>query len=61
MKLTPLPVDPHELYCTLVMFACLVCALLNFCAREFPAKSKTQEPGKIIMECTLYESWPPEV
>ena len=36
------------------MFACFVCTLLSFCAREFPAKSETQEPGKTIMECTSY-------
>ena len=39
------------------MFARFVCALLNFHAREFPAKSKTREPGKIIVECTLYMNW----
>ena len=54
-KLTPLPVDPHKLYCnfTPVMFARFVCALI-FCAREFPVKSETRESGEIIVECTLY-------
>ena len=39
-------------YCTPNMFSLFVCTLLSFCAHEFPAKSKTQEPGKIIVECT---------
>ena len=41
-------------YCTLVLFALFFCALLIFCARKFHAKSETQEPGKIIVECTVY-------
>ena len=45
---------PHELYCTPVMFAGFICALLSFCACKFPAKPETQEPGKIIKECTYY-------
>ena len=36
------------------MFACFVCTLLSFLAREFPAKSETREPGENIMECTSY-------
>ena len=42
-KLTPLPVDPQELYCNLtpVMLAHFFCVLLNFCARVFPAKYET--------------------
>ena len=43
-------------YCTPVMFARFVCALFSFRARNFPAKSETQEPGKIIVECTSYDS-----
>ena len=46
-KFTPLPVDTCELYCTTVMFDRFVCALLSFCARKFPAKSETREPGKL--------------
>ena len=38
------------------MFALFVCALLIFYAREFPAKSETREPRKIIVEYTTYES-----
>ena len=37
-------------YCTPVMFAHFVCALLSFCARNFPVKYETQEtenPGKV--------------
>ena len=41
------------------MFARFVCDLLGFCARKFPAKSKSQEPGKIIVERTLYTSLDP--
>ena len=37
-----------------VMSARFVCALLIFCTREFPAKSETREPKKIIVEYTLY-------
>ena len=36
------------------MFAQFVCALLSFCAQEFPYKSKTREPGEIIVEFTSY-------
>ena len=54
MKLTPLPVNTYKLCCTPVMFAHFVCALLSFCAHGFPAKYDTQEPGKIIIDCTLY-------
>ena len=36
------------------MFARFVCALLSFCARDFPAKSETQETRKIVVECTSY-------
>ena len=36
------------------MFAQFVYALLSFCAREFPAKYETGEPGKIIVEWTSY-------
>ena len=49
-KLTPLPVDPCKLYCMPVIIARLVCSLLSFCAREFPTKSETTEPGEIIVE-----------
>ena len=51
---TPLPIDIRELYCKLVMFSLFFCALMSFRVREFPEKSETQEPSKIIMECTLY-------
>ena len=30
------------------------CDLLSFRARNFPVKYETREPGKIIVECTLY-------
>ena len=43
-------------YCIPVMFDRFVCALLSFSVWEFPAKSETQEPGKIIVECTSYDS-----
>ena len=33
------------------MFARFVCDLLSFFAHKFPAKYKTWEPGKIIVEC----------
>ena len=36
------------------MFSRFVCALLSFCARKFPAKSETREPGKVIVERTSY-------
>ena len=36
------------------MFARFVCSLLSLYVRKFLAKSKTREPGEIIMECTLY-------
>ena len=52
--LTPLPVDPLELYCTPVVFSRFFCAKLSFCARKFPAKSETWEPGEIIAERTSY-------
>ena len=29
---------------------------LGFHASNFPEKSETQEPGKIIMECTSYDN-----
>ena len=38
------------------MFACFVCALLDFCAQEFYEKSIAREPGEIIVECTSYAS-----
>ena len=41
-------------YCTPVMLTHFGCALLSFCACKFPEKSKTLEPGEIIMECTSY-------
>ena len=34
-------------YFTPVMFAHFVCALLSFCARKFPEKPETREPGKL--------------
>ena len=34
------------------MFAHFVCALLSFRAHSFTKKSRTQELGKIIVECT---------
>ena len=43
-------------YCAPVMFARFVYDLLSFLACKFPAKSETQEPGKIIVECTSYDS-----
>ena len=46
--MTPLTFYPHELCCAPVMFNRFVCALLSFGAREFPAKSKTREPGKLL-------------
>ena len=52
--MTPLPVGPRKLCCAPVIFARLVGALFTFCAREFPAKSETREPGENIMECTSY-------
>ena len=30
-----------------IMFNHFVCALLSFCAHEFPAKSESQEPMKL--------------
>ena len=36
------------------MFDRIVCALLSFCVRKFLAKSETQEPREITMECTSY-------
>ena len=36
------------------MISRFVCALLIFCAREFPEKSETREPGEVIVECTSY-------
>ena len=36
------------------MFDRFVCDLLSFCACEFPAKSETREPRKIIAEHTTY-------
>ena len=36
------------------MFYRFVCALLGFCAREFPEKLENQEPEEIIVECTSY-------
>ena len=58
-KLTPLLLmrakdQSLQKYCTPVMLDRFVCSLLNFCAREFPAKSENQEPGKIIVLRTLY-------
>ena len=44
IKLKPIPVYSQ---CNTVMFAQFVCALLNFHACEFLAKSETQEPMKI--------------
>ena len=38
------------------MFTRFVCALLIFRARKFPGKSETREPGKFIVERTLYAS-----
>ena len=40
-------------YCMPVMLAHFVNALLIFRAREFPAKSETREPGRIIVETNL--------
>ena len=34
-------------YCAPLMFARFVWTLLSFCAREFPAKSETREPGTV--------------
>ena len=36
------------------MFARSAFVLLSFCTRKFPAKPKTLEPGKIIMDSTSY-------
>ena len=36
------------------MFTRFVYALLSFRAREFPAKSETQEPREIIVEFLVY-------
>ena len=36
------------------MFDCVICALLSFHTHKVPVKSKTREPGKIIVECTSY-------
>ena len=44
------PVDTLKLYCATVMFTKFVCALLNFCAHEFPSKYETQQPRKTITE-----------
>ena len=41
-------------YFTPVMFDQFVYALLNFCVREFPKKSETQQPRKITVECSTY-------
>ena len=49
-KLTPLPVDPCELYCTPVVFARFVCALLSFHAQKFPKNTKPKNLGKLF--CT---------
>ena len=38
----------REKYCTPVMFACFVCALLSFRAHEFPAKSE-KNPGHLSL------------
>ena len=53
-KLTPLPDDPRELCYMHILLACFVCALLIVCAHEFPAKFESQNPGEIIVYCTLY-------
>ena len=47
-NLIPLHIYTQKLYCMLVMIACFVCALFSFNACNFPAKSKTQEPGKLL-------------
>ena len=43
-KLAPLPFYTRELFCAPVMFACFVCSLLSFCAREFPENPKPENP-----------------
>ena len=48
-ELKPLPIDPHKLYYTPVMFDRFVYALLSFCARKFPAKYETREHREIIV------------
>ena len=35
----------HKLWCTLEIFAQVVCDLLNFCAHNFPSKSQTLKHG----------------
>ena len=45
-KLIPLPVDPHELYCTPVMFARFVCALLSLHS-SFLRNPKPENLGKL--------------
>ena len=64
IKSTPIPVDIRKLYCTAVRFAWFFYALLSFRARNFPAKSETQEPGAnyhgMHLKFKLYEdskSW----
>ena len=36
------------------MLDLFVCDLLGFCARNFPEKSETREPGETILEQTSY-------
>ena len=42
-------------YCTPVMWDQFICDLLSYRAREFPTKSETREPRKIIVECASYK------
>ena len=39
------------------MFTRFVYALLSFCVREFPAKSETRKPRKIILERSSYSTY----
>ena len=48
-------------YCTPIMFACFVCAFLSLCAHNFPEKSITREPKKIIVEYTSYGKDPTKI
>ena len=57
-KLTPLLLmraknQIPQKYCTPVMFACFVCALLSFCAHEIPENTKPENPGKLSWNTPL--------
>ena len=49
-KLTPLPIDPRELYCnvTPVVFAHFVYASFSFSVCKFPVKYKPKNRGEIL-------------